>query len=88
MIRWVRVGVLEEKPAGMCKRGPKLTVVCHIPNHPTTFGRNFECEIIFASFLGWTEKTFSLVLISYYIGSVPNVHCNNPAKLYYLLTTP
>ena len=33
----------------MCKRGPKLTVVRHIPNHPTTFGRNFECEMIFAS---------------------------------------
>src|SRR6218665_1628606 len=36
--------------ARMCKRGPKLTVVCHIPNHPTTFGRNFECKMIFASF--------------------------------------
>src|SRR6218665_260973 len=27
--------------------GPKLTVVRHIPNHPTTFARNFECEMIF-----------------------------------------
>ena len=34
----------------MCKRGPKLTVVRHIPNHPTTFSRNLECEMIFASF--------------------------------------
>ena len=30
--------------------GPKLNVVRHTPNHPTTFGRNFECEMIFASF--------------------------------------
>jgi len=29
--------------------GPKLTVVRHMPNHPTTFGRNFECEMIFTS---------------------------------------
>jgi len=35
--------------ARMCKRGPKLTVVRHIPNHPTTLGRNFECEMICAS---------------------------------------
>ena len=35
--------------ARMCKRGPKLTVVRHILNHPTNFGRNFECEMIFAS---------------------------------------
>ena len=33
----------------MCKRGPKLAVVRHIPNHPTTFGRNFESEMMFAS---------------------------------------
>src|SRR6218665_3265095 len=35
--------------ARMCKRGPKLTVARHIPNCLTTFGRNFECEMVFAS---------------------------------------
>ena len=33
----------------MCKQGSKLAVVRRIPNHPTTFGRNFEYEMIFAS---------------------------------------
>ena len=34
-----------ENKARMCKRGPKLTVVCLIPNqsnHATTFGRKFR----------------------------------------------
>ena len=38
---------LEEISARMCKWGPKLTIIRHIPNHPTTFDRNFECEMVF-----------------------------------------
>src|SRR6218665_2640071 len=46
----------------MCKRGPKLTVVHHKRNHPTTFGRNFECAMIFVSLRPFRVR-FSVVRV-------------------------
>jgi len=50
----------------MCERGPKLAVVRHIfiPNHPTAFGRNFECEMIFASLRPFTVRLSITVRLS------------------------